>query len=256
MRNIFILFLFLTFNFAFSQEKINPAVEKLNECITFYLSFDNQSLNADLSLGNEKPTKIEGKIAFSKGKHGMALLTGNNGCVVFYQQEKNIDLTKPGALSFWVAPFKWIEKGEKDARPYIHFFTLYAKRGALLIERMGFAKKTKRQDRLISGFYNFPDFKGCGIASANTMEWKRGKWHLIVFNWYVNSFEISIDGNPPVKKNLPRKIEEKDFKDNNRNFFYIGHKGEESTLIDEFIIYNRPLNQEEISLIYKGGKGK
>ncbi|MCD6407570.1 hypothetical protein J7L87_00785, partial [bacterium] len=242
MKKIFIFLCLISV--CFSQEKINPAVEKLNEYITFYLSFDNKSLNADLSLGKEKPVKVEGNIAFKKGKYGMALITGKGGIVVFYTQDKNIDLTKPGSLSFWVAPLKWIEKGEKDSRPYIHFFTLYAKRGTLLIERMGFARKPKRHDRLISGFYNF-DFKGCGIASADTLKWEKGKWHLIVFNWYVSSFEISVDGNPPIKKNLPRRIEKEDFEKNSRNFFYIGHKGEESTLIDEFTIYSKPLTQKE-----------
>ncbi len=229
----------------------NPALSLLNNAITFYAGFDAQLPAADLANGKAEPVSVAGKPVFLPGRFGQALLTGQKGggAMVTYATPGNVDFTKPGALSFWAAPVKWIEPGEQPQRPYLHLLAVPAPRGALLIERMGFSLKPKRADRLLLGYFNMPELK-TAMAGYPTEQWKAGEWRLVVMNWDVNGFSASFNGAAPHRVEFSRRLKEGDFSTTGpKALVQIGNTGSETTLIDELTFYNRPLRPEEIKAI-------
>jgi hypothetical protein len=229
----------------------NPGLSLLNNAITFYAGFDSGSASADLANGKADPIALAGKGVYMPGRYGKALLTGvkGGGAMVTYATGKNVDFTAPGALSFWAAPVKWIGADEQPQRPYLHFLSVPARRGSLIIERMGFSVKPKRADRLILGYFNMADLKTAMTGYA-TLKWQAGDWRLVVMNWDVNGFSTSFNGSAPRRVEFSRRLAQGDFPASGKAaVVQIGNGGGETTLIDELIFYNRTLSAEEIKTL-------
>jgi len=71
-------------------------------------------------------------------------------------------------------------------------------------------------------------------------EWANGSWHLLVVNWKGSQFEVSLDGGGRKSGGLGTAIAPVDVKE-----LIIGHC-REATLIDEFMIFRRPLSDRDI----------
>src|SRR5688500_14124401 len=94
----------------------NPAVQRFDSAITFYLSFEH-GLHAEMAKGKPEPTRVEGKATFHPGISGNAALLENPGAtaILWYTTlGGNVDLTKPGALALWISPRGWVRGEDED----------------------------------------------------------------------------------------------------------------------------------------------
>jgi hypothetical protein len=77
---------------------------------------------------------------------------------------------------------------------------------------------------------------------------ENGKWHLLVFTWAWPTFSLSLDGAAPVTQSLSGLPDKAVV---NPALFHLGTKGAPAaTLMDEVLIFNRPLTTAETKLIY------
>lgn len=247
----------------------NPALEWLNPEIVFCLSFDDESLYPDLSLGDVEPLSSSGEPSFVDGLYGKALLLGGpNGIMVNYQAADNLELTKPGALSFWMTPEDWIQAdGEAKERPYLRFLHLQGVgAGYLFIQRQGFVNKTladgklsKRSDMFQVGIYSFKDWQKQLLGAYDTIKWEKGEWRLFVVNWDRNGMSLSINGKLITQTKYSRPLSEEDFPEpgSPKCLFRIGSgKSKETTRLDELIVYRRALSEAEMLKLYQAGMAK
>lgn len=212
-----------------------PLLKDLQPDIAFYVSFDDESGDADLSVGDNK-AKVEGKPVFEAGMSGKAFCGGN----FKYLVKDNFQIDRPGSLSFWLCPRHWVRGNEE---PLLQFFmTDYKGDGFLGLERQGQIIKDGRLARapgLLMWFHYFKDIPP--QSPMVTCDWKDGEWHSIVVTWRGPKWELLVDGKSQFVVELPRALKQEELSQ------YFNVTG--NALIDEFAIYRRPLNPEEIRKI-------
>lgn len=252
---------------AASPGSSTTMVESLRDEVTFYLSFDQKRLVADLAAGDAEPAEIHGTPKFADGVHGHALVLGGENAVrAEFLPSGNIDFSVPGALSFWLAPLKWRQPGEVEERQTLGFLGLRGSSGgAFFIQRHGFKNeggRPIRNDAFQIGVYNLPDWENVIYSRAAdrnrphfTEQWEPLDWRLIVVNWDSNGYSVSIDADHAERRDYPRAISEIDFPNDlvgkRRGSFRLGGSPSlETTLIDEVTVYRRPLEGNEIQALY------
>lgn len=223
----------------------NPALAKFGEAITFYASFD-QSATADLSNGDGQSVDVASPIKLQPGLRGQAFLAGQGGQRFFYQNKDNLDLTKPGAVAVWISPQQWQRDPEK-----IPTFPIFSATGYgqwLLLARMG----NKVNEEVLYA-YNKAGDNEVTVTSGNSLNWKDGEWHLLVCNWRDDSIAFSLDGAAPHRVSAPWRAQAT----GEPGKFYVGTENNYSDptilqryLVDELMVFNRPLTTDEIIWLY------
>lgn len=212
----------------------NPALSRFNDDITFYTSFDGYSV-ADLSVGKGSPR--EGAAPqwsdgiWNKALRGMAK-------PLTFEAHGNIDLIRPGAMTMWVLPQNWTHGGNPS---YIHFVVVNYQGITLQVSRMGSAVN---REALYA--YMKIGSKGEFVKVGSSKDWKN-EWHLLSVNWGEGYMEFSVDGSSFRRINTP--IKERTNKDSGA--IQIAGSGATPYLMDEFFIYNRPLQNEEMKWMWK-----
>lgn len=227
----------------------NPALAKFGAAITFYASYD-QSAVADLSTGDGQPVDVKSPIKLQPGLRGQAFLAGQGGQRFFYEEKGNLDLTHPGALAVWISPQQWQRDADK-----IPTFPILSASGYgqwLLIARMG--NKVNRE--ILYAYNQGGDAKSghsVTVPNGNSLDWKDGEWHLLVCNWRDNAIEFSLDGASPSRSNAPWREQTT----GEPGKFYVGTENNYSDptvvqqyLVDELMIFNRPLAPDEMTWLY------
>jgi hypothetical protein len=222
-----------------STPAANPAPEKFGAAVTFYASFD-AGAPADLSNGDAKPRDPKLQVELKPGVWGQAFLSGEK--TIAYSAEKNVDLSKPGALAVWISPYQW--KREEGADPGYIFFTNVLDQGRqLMLARMG----NKLNKEAVYAYGKAGD-TGKSVARGNSRDWKNGEWHLLVANWSNAAIEFSLDGGALGRAELStfEKAEGKP------GLLIVGSKSGENAqyLVDELMVLNRPLGQDEIKWLW------
>jgi len=243
--HVIFLGLLVTTTTAFPQET-NPTASKLESEIIHHFKFDNKSGDQDRGGAT---VKVPGSLEFVKGKNGMAMIAGG-GKAVEITLENHI-WSQKGALSLWVAPYRWAQPGTVKQRVNIVFLRFsFANGGKFILERQGFDETTKRQDLLLAGLFEMPGFNTeLQIIPTTTLNWEDGKWHFVVVNWENSSFGISVDGREFQTARFPRELTAQDCPAGKQSLLQIGYnneKSDEKTLVDELIIYKRPLTIREV----------
>lgn len=231
---------------------MTPAVALLDRVMTFHCSFDFGIPVADVADGRAEPLRTEGVVQLVPGRYGQALVAGKGGARLFFPIHDNLTLPRPGAVSVWLSPLSWQMPAETDSRGYLFFVSIPGARGgSFMIERMGFDHRTRRADRLLTGFFNFPGLRNVNAGSGVSKQWRNGEWHLVVVNWDRNGFALSIDGSPFQRRELSRPLSDADFPaERGDATFSLGYPGGPQTLIDEFIIYRRPLTDADVLALF------
>lgn len=256
MKPVIFLLIFVVFCVnAFAGQVINPVLTLFPVAITFYVSFDDESCNANMAAGDPAPFKIQGEATYIKGAFGKALVTGR----AIYKAAKNIDITAPGSLIFWIALHDWPEvKGVLDKEPAFEAFRVNGKSPhyMLSVGKMGGQKWGTSH---LNTYLYYPGSKikvdSCIVWNqGNVKSWGNDKWHMIVVTWEPNGISYSVDQKKPQYKVLQQPIS------NPASEFMFGTTSKSSAhsgpkiFIDELIILNKALSEEEIKLIYSHSK--
>ena len=75
--------------------------------VVFHISFDDETIEADITEGSEKPQSKFGKVAFADGISGKALRCGKDGAKVRYLRPDNLNFDRPGTIVFFYKGVDW-----------------------------------------------------------------------------------------------------------------------------------------------------
>ena len=118
MRCLFLLFFLLP---VCAQERF----PLFSEDLSFYQGFED-SIDADLSAGREKPVWKAGTPRFESGLRGRALFCGKGGAKLRYQRNDNLNFDRPGTIVFFYRPLNW--ETEKNL-PRLFFWAIESGKG-------------------------------------------------------------------------------------------------------------------------------
>jgi len=218
--------------------------------LTFYVNYDDESMVPTIAAGERsllrteppgwknkpEPGKMYGK--YAPGIVGKALRLESGAGL--YAAEGNVTLETSGAIALWVKPLEWKENGDRNV-----LFFISRPRGNVILQRQAGAKKedgTTLRHEIISAV--IPKRKG----SAHY--WERltnGEWHLLIFNWAWPTFSLSVDGKAFTERSLPQIPNDM----LNETAFNLGSRGGAApSLMDEVMVFARPLDASEARLIY------
>ena len=221
-----------------------PAVRELMSAVTFYLSFD-EGLAPDLAAGEKYAPRIHGNYArthkrpeLADGLLGRALVLGTGSAM--YPTSGNAPLHSRGAMAFWIKPEEW--RRDKDGNSVF----VYAGRH-FVVERQGpmpgpEGRRGRHASILCIGSGEGQK-RSTSIAAADL---KNGVWYFLVVNWSWPRLELSIDGAAPRAKATAGPPPPNAFP-----WFSVGARGGSRALMDELLVFKRPLAPAEIRSLYE-----
>lgn len=213
----------------------NPALRGLLEAVTFYQSFDHESLVPDMAMGSWN-VQTFGSPRLSPGLWGQALMAGTGA--VLYPAADNWTITSRGAISFWLCPVQW-DHQQADNTNF-----LLSSSSALFLERQGPLRRPDSQWERLEGLLFGLQRPPTGCVALDCTGWKDGEWHFIVANWSWPRLEISVDGSDFAAVELKGKPAPDLFGD-----LMLGSQGGDLTLLDEVFCFKRPLSVQEARLL-------
>ena len=252
MKKLFSACILLLWGSFLSAQKA-PPMPKFEEAVSFYISFDDGTPNADITDGEDKPVNILGKkeCVFLPGIRGKALLCGENGSKLWFLRKENLNLEKPGTLVFF---YKGMFKS-RSSGPRVFFWGIESSKG-YIGQHLSNDPKTVCPCRreLHTMFYYGKRIKN-RILYTKLAGGEEGceKWHMLAFSWAPGRLAVKFDDTPEKNYAIPFDMKESDFP---AVQFSIGSHLHWEYCIDEFTIYNRKLSDAELTEIYKLYFGK
>ena len=243
MKKILSFIIALFAAFVFAGDKIY--YPEFEDAVSFYTSFDTATPDADISEGIEKPKAVLGKLNFSNGIRGKALVCGKNGANIRYARKDNITFNRPGTLLFFFKGIDW--KTTPGNR--IFFTGIESGKGFFGLQVPGWPKNVCPCSRELHIMFMYSKkFKNkTFFAKMPGGEAECGKWHMIAFSWAPGQLRVNMD-------NLPGKTYQIDFDLTDDAFpyehFSVGYAMDRQFLIDEYTVYNRRLSDGELAEIF------
>ncbi len=235
----------------------DDALDKLmkDNCI-FKVSFDKGDINADIALGKEAGTaKGDNAPVFQDGIRGKALLINKKSATeVSYSSSSNFILSKPGAISFWVQPVKWLrgdelpdlfggKPGEKTQIGMGFFQTSMPKACFVIKRQTTWDINRDKSDRLLVYSAAFNGIRDIRLWYTN-MIWGEGEWHHLTLTWSRQDIVLYIDGKRVGHTAIEKPMEI------TPDMFTLGSQYGCSILLDEFCIFSKQLSDEDVKLVY------
>lgn len=217
----------------------NPAIEALNNSVTFYMSFDLPTLTADMSSGVGEPIDTKIKPNLKPGLFESAELPEQT---ISYAADKNLDLSRTGSLALWIKPFDW----QRDTTPYLTFANIDDHGHFIALMRMG---NPVNREKIYA--YAKAGKDSIVLTVDNSLNWKDNQWHLLVVNWRPDSIDFSIDG-APVKNQHLASWATANGAPGTLNITKASPT--QPWLTDEVIVLDRPLEQKEIEAMWEEGQ--
>lgn len=220
----------------------NAQLRELMEWACFQLTFDAGSFVPDLAQGESKPT-LSGTPFFAPGLRGQALVAGGADAtgVAFFSREGNAPLETRGAIALWVCNDGWTHvNGGNTTLVMTSNASFYIQRQGPLMEE----EVVKRFEGL--QYLMLGQTTGNLCLMYGTEDWPQGQWRLLVANWSWPTVSSSLDGAEFSSATVKANPTAAEF-----GSLVIGASGGEKTLLDELIIFRRPLTLPEVRVLYE-----
>jgi len=220
-----------------------PGVRELMSAVTFYLTFD-EGLTPDLAAGDKYAPKTHGNYArthkrpvLADGLLGKALVLGTGSAV--YPTLGNASLDSRGAMAFWIKPEEW--KREQDGNcVFVHAGRHF------IVERQGPMPGPDGRPRRRASILCIGSGEGQKRStSIMASDLDNGAWYFLVVNWSWPRLELSLDAAAPKAKATAGQPPANAFP-----AFSVGSRGGSRALMDELLIFKRPLTPAEIRTLY------
>jgi len=223
-----------------------PRLRELMSDAVFWANFES---SADPVMGEKHGRggrPLRGAWQTAPGLVGRAFVSEKRSWCS-YPAKGNLDLTKPGAISFWLCPQAWTFRQRTGVRNSL-LRTNFSRQGYFGINRVAekWAKGRRvNRDEVFLYADHFPGARNVRIGMGNSLgpEWGNGKWLLFVVNWKGGMFEAALDGGGLKSGDLRAEIKPVDVKE------IIAGGCMERTLIDEVMVWRRPLSEGDIEVI-------
>ena len=93
-------FMLLAFAGTMMAQGLLP-MPKYHQDITFYISFDDETPNADISNGRARPVDLLGTPVYKDGIRGKALYSGSDSAGLRFQRKDNLTIGPAGTVVFF-----------------------------------------------------------------------------------------------------------------------------------------------------------
>ncbi|HIE27730.1 TPA: LamG domain-containing protein [Candidatus Poribacteria bacterium] len=221
----------------------HPPLYALNSNdVLFYASFDG-TLDATLSQGNPQAKPV-GKFKYAKGILGRAVYIGQRNHEILYESEGNLR-PEQGSISVWVQAISW---SQEDKQRHIFW---HARGNAHYL--LG---------KSVSSNTYFTVRKGHGKSITVPASWRLtkikqlrfepGRWRHLCATWGRDGISLYVDG-----KLCGQRTEDIVLGSQFQQYFAVGEMIARSdtpdTLIDELIIFRRPITSKEVRYLYQKG---
>ena len=219
--------------------------------VTFHISFDDETVEADISEGSEKIQTKFGNVVFANGIAGKALVCGKGGAKIRFHRPDNLNFNRPGTIVFFYKGVGWDTFG-KGAR--VFFWEIESSAGYIGQQLANDPKTLCPCQRQLFTMFLY----GKKIPNKSYFTRLPGgkagccKWHMLAFSWAPGQIRVNADNTPGKSYPLPFEMTEKDFPNQT---FSIGNNQDWPYLLDEFTIYNRRLSDAELLDIYNKTMG-
>lgn len=233
---------FLSLVFLLSVNSVNGSIDSNN--VLFYDSF-NKELTPDFANGCSRPL-VQKDVRFSEnGRKGKCLLIEKSSDLpASFLWTGNIDLGH-GTLAFW-------HKAEGDSNQLLSdgYMFMYLRYGYGYSEGAQFSLKIKKNVFTLGNAYIDGDYTQKDSALTQTSQLGDGLWHHYAMTWDSNStrhnYKFFIDGRFIVSHSIP-PIEPwgPDYAISLGGCPEVAGQGVKG-LYDDWIIFKRPLAEEEI----------
>ncbi|MCC7519950.1 MAG: LamG domain-containing protein [Verrucomicrobiae bacterium] len=215
----------------------------LTNGLIFHAGFD-QDVRADVAKGNAEPI-IKGNVRLVEGARGKAVQIGDSVVTSLdYENEGNF-FAAQGSLAFWMQPVDWLGKQGKAQVINLFMQGRGSSEGYFGLEMERF---NQPEPMLIFYTYGFPSRKNTAIRCNVSAMWTNGGWYHVVLTWVDTTVKLYVDGELAGSGQLTEPFTEADI---HSKRFTLGDAGEEHTSLDEFRIWNRPLDATEIMEMYR-----
>lgn len=229
---------------------LKPELSRLMDAVTLHVSFDAGTTTPDMAAGDDyAPRPFAGGgtgtpgPTFAPGLIGRAMVLGTGGAA--YPRRGNVALESRGALAMWIKPLDWQRPNDG--------ITVFAKttNSNFYLQRQGPKLGNDGQVVRFEAVQYLARPAGGRLAClVGGSAWENGRWHFLVANWSWPSFALSVNAEPFQGKSLSPAPSGDDFDD-----LQLGGGGPPRGLLDEVIAFRRPLNLEEVKLLYRLGEG-
>ncbi len=225
---------------------LRPELRALMDAVTLHVGFDHGDVTPGMAAGPAWKPSVFGagsppadRPQFAAGLVGKALVLGTGGAV--YPRAGNVPLEKRGAIAVWIKPENWQRPNDGNCE-----FVMTGD-AAFYLQRQGPLVGEDKQVRRHEVIQYLVRDQGQRLAGASDWTpWENGRWHLLVANWSWPSFELSIDGRGFEGKSLSAAPPEGTF-----GPLVVGCRGTGPRgLLDELLVFDRPLGLEEVKLLY------
>lgn len=209
--------------------------------ITFYASFDNCDLLADMSAGERG--KADTKARYMEGIQGKSVVLSQDSVNSFgLSTKEHVSFNNQGTLIFWMQPLAWAHGKDLEKDPTYNRFLCspYSPKGHWCIQRMAY----KSGNEII--MFVMTNYGASGMQIHHKSgAWKDGEWHMLALTWKLREFSFYLDGVLVGSKLLakPVALEEEA---NNLSF-----EPRMPTALDEIVAYEIQLGAEDIASLHK-----
>lgn len=217
-----------------------PELRQMMEWATFQLTFDSATLTPDMAAGEAK-AGVNGTPQFEPGLRGQALVAGEGSGAATYARDGNAPFGTQGAIALWIMPVSWTHvQGGNTTFFMTSNSSFYLQRQGPWIE----GNELKRAEGV--QYLLFSKTAGNGCLMFGTNDWPLGQWRLLVANWSWPTMSFSLDGGEFQSATVKGKPPLEEF-----GGIYVGANGGEKTLLDEIVVFRRPLSLAEAKALYE-----
>ncbi|MFH1506186.1 MAG: LamG domain-containing protein, partial [archaeon] len=213
--------------------------------VLFLLRFNNTF--KDLVDGASPLENIDARLI--EGRWGQGVYFTSKYCNLTYSSVGNIDADE-GTIAFWVkSNASW---GQDEDWAFFSSTNHTRCRGfEIWRDRNGITKFTYHGTTLSGGPGSDCQPEGAVSAGVDNSDWRAGEWHHIAATWNSTTSALFLDGERAIQRTYGPRT----FQTTNRmqlgNLLPRAQRYGPNSTMDEFIIYDKVLDVDEIKDIYK-----
>lgn len=228
--------------------------DPLDENVAFYCSFDG-SVEPDQARGSDKiivGNFDKTRFSYIDGVKGKAVLGGEKVQSLRFKIKDNVDFATPGSVVFWFNPVNWqvqtpdtpTQGKTKWKKTYAagFFATSYSPKGYIVMQRTSSHVPGNLNDVIMVVFPCFTDITKSNVRSEVKLD--KNTWHQLAMTWDGLNYIVYMDAKEILRTSVPYKLTG----DKLHSEFVISQNN--GLAYDEFTIYDKQLDQNEILSLY------
>jgi hypothetical protein len=158
-----------------------------------------------------------------------------------------VDLTRPGAITAWVRPSRWLPSGPRA--DYVPAIRVLGRGPASLVVERDRRYPGRRHDVWIAGFFSVAGRGDRMLVHDLANAWSDESWHFVAFQWDATGFALRLDGAPDVRVAAQVETLAREFPAA-ESTLVIGGASREGLWVDELAVWSRPLSERELAQLW------